>query len=89
MTAAEARLARISGTRQMIAEDSFAALVTALVDCKAVPREFMACALERLADGLISKARGELETDFAVYPAEAFDRARDLSVQAAALRSRS
>lgn len=84
----EARLAAISGTRQMIADDQFSALVAALVDCKAVPYEFMASALDRIADGIIAKARGEMETDWLVFPAEAFDRARDLSAQAAALRAR-
>ncbi|MDB5620545.1 hypothetical protein [Tardiphaga sp.] len=88
MTATEARLASISGTRQMIADDQFSALVAALVECNVIPRDFMASALDRLADGLIAKARGELESEFVIYPAEAFDRARDLSAQAAQLRSR-
>jgi hypothetical protein len=84
----EARLAAISGTRQMIADDQFAALVAALVECNAIPRDFMAAALERLADGLIAKARGQMETDWQVFSAECFDRARDLSAQAVALRAR-
>lgn len=83
----EARSAALAGTRQMIADDSFSALVSALVDAGAVPREIMAGTIQRLADGLISKARGEMESDFAIYPAEIFDRARDLSAHAAMLRS--
>jgi hypothetical protein len=78
MSPVEARLATIGGTRQMIADDQFNALVALLVDCGAIPRNVMAAALRGLADGLIRKARGELETEWAVYPSEAFDRARDL-----------
>ena len=85
----EARTAAIQGTRQMIAEDSFTALVDVLVDCRAVPRTVMAEALDGLANRLAAKARGELDTEFVVHRAEAFDRARDLLQQAAALRSAS
>jgi hypothetical protein len=87
MQNAGARAAMIGGTRQMIAEDSFAALVALLIDCKAVPRNVMAETLQRLSDQLIAKARGQLETEWAIYPAEAFDRARDLTAQAARLRA--
>jgi hypothetical protein len=83
----EARLAALGATRQMIADDQFSALVAALVDCKAVPRNVMSITLQRLADGLIAKARGEMETDTVCYPAEAFDRARTLQAMAAALRT--
>lgn len=86
-TTLAARTAALGATRQMIAEDSFSALVAALVACKAVPRDAMADALERLADGLIRKARGEMETDVMVFPTECFDRARELSAQAARLRA--
>lgn len=86
---AAARTASIGGTRQMMHEDEFAALVAVLVDCKAVPRNVMASALHGLADGLIRKARGELETDWMVYPSEAFDRARSLDQLAAQIGSRS
>jgi hypothetical protein len=82
----DARLAAIGGTRQMIANDQFSVLVALLIDCGAVPRNVMAATLDQLSDRLIAKARGDLETEWAVYPAEAFDRARDLSAQAARLR---
>jgi hypothetical protein len=81
-----ARHAALGATRQMIADDSFAALVAALVDCRAVPRNVMASVLDGLADKLIAKARGEMESDVIVFPSECFDRARDLSAQAAMLR---
>lgn len=81
----EARTAALGGTRQMIADAQFAALVATLVDCRAIPANVMGAMLERLAENLIAKARGELESEFAVYPAELFDRARALRETAAAI----
>lgn len=78
-----ARTAALAGTRQMIHDDEFGALVALLVDCGAVPRNVMAVTLRRIADVQIAKARGLLETDFQVYPAELFDRARNLTAMAA------
>lgn len=69
----------------MIHEDEFSALVALLVDCDAVPRNVMAAALRKLADVQVAKARGQLESNFAIYPAELFDRARSLSDFAARL----
>lgn len=83
----EARAAAIGGTRQMIHEDEFRVLVALLVDCGAVPKQVMAIALEGLAGQLIAKAHGKLETEFVIYPAEIFDRARGLSDVAMRLRA--
>lgn len=83
----EARLAAIGGTRQMIHEDSFRVLVALLVDCGAVPRGVMAKALRSLSNQMIAKARGQMESDFQIYPAELFDRARSLEATAAALQT--
>lgn len=85
MNASEQRAA-LSGTREMIREDEFGALVAALVDCNAIPKNVMAITLSRLADGMIAKARGELETEWAIYPAELFDRAQKLDRLAARIR---
>jgi hypothetical protein len=82
----DARLACIAGTRQMIAEESFGALVALLVDCRAVPKNVMAATLDRLSDHLIAKTR---DSEFEICPAEIFDRARDLSDRAAMLRAAS
>lgn len=87
MQNADKTRAAIAGTREMIREDEFGALVAALVDCNAVPKNVMAITLARLADGMIAKARGELETEWAIYPVELFDRAKKLDGLAAALRS--
>jgi hypothetical protein len=82
----EARLAAVGGTRQMIHEDSFRVLVALLVDCGAVPRNVMAETLRGLSSQMIAKARGQMESDFQIYPAELFDRARSLEEAAATLR---
>lgn len=87
MSPIEAKLASIGGTRAMIREDEFALLTALLVDCGAVPANVMSAALRGLADGLVRKARGELLTDWATYPAECFDRARDLDAMAARLET--
>lgn len=85
----EARRASLEGTRQMIAVDSFDALVGALVDCRATPHDTMATVLEGLADRIIGKARGEIETDRILYPRECVDRAVDLVGMANRLRGAS
>lgn len=88
MTAAEARLAEISGTRQMIAEATFDALVTLLIEAGAVPKHMAAASLDRLAQRLEREASGETESDWMVMPAECLERAQNLTAQAAALRAR-
>jgi hypothetical protein len=79
-----ARAAALAGTRQMIRDDEFSVLVALLVDCGAVPRNVMAATLRRMADVQIAKARGLLESNFQIYPAELFDRARSLTAMAVA-----
>lgn len=79
------RMAALAGTRQMIAEDQFDALVAILVDCGAVPRSFMAGALRRLADRLHAKARGQIDCEYVVYEPELFARSRALIDRSARL----
>lgn len=86
-TPTQARQAAIGGTRQMIHEDEFSVLVALLVDCGAVPRNVMAQTLRGLSDLMIAKARGQMESDFQIYPSEIFDRARSLGAMAAAFRT--
>lgn len=82
----EARRAALAGTREFIHEKEFSALVGALVDCDAVPRDFMAATLSRLADGMTATARLETENGWEIYPAELHSRAATLREAAAALR---
>lgn len=85
----EDRLAAISGTRQMIAEASFDALVELLIEAGAVPTHMAADALHCLAQRLEREASGETDTDWMVVPAECLERAQSLTAQADALRARS
>ena len=72
----------------MLNEDSFDALVSVLTTANAIPASLMASTLEKLADAMIAKARGEMESDWKVYPAELLSRAKALGEAAATLRSR-
>lgn len=83
----DARAAALGATRQMIADDSFAALTALLVTTGAIPAVMMAATLDSLADQLIAKARGEMEADRLLFPTELFDAARSLAARAAAIRS--
>jgi hypothetical protein len=82
MSPTEARLACISGTRALIAHDEFATLTTLLVDCGAVPANVMAGALRGLAESYGRKARGEIETEWILCPAELHERAASLRAMA-------
>lgn len=83
----DAKQAALQGTRQMMAEDEFEALTGALIRSGAVSKALMCEALEALIQKLIAKARGQLASEFELYPSEIFERVRTLSAQAAALRS--
>lgn len=83
----EARRAALAGTRQMLHEDEMDALTNVLVAAGAVSKEVMCEALEALIQKLIAKARGQLASEFELYPSEIFERVRTLSAQCAALRS--
>lgn len=82
-----ARQAALGATRQMLHEDEMAALTGVLVDAGVVSRALMAEALEALIQKLIAKARGQLASEYELYPSEIFERVRTLSAQAARLRS--
>jgi hypothetical protein len=72
----------------MIAEATFDALVTLLVEAGAVPTHMLADSLDRLAQRLEREASGGTESDWMVMPAECLERAQSLTAQAAALRAR-
>lgn len=82
----QARAAAIAGTRKLMQEDEFEALVGLLLERRVCTPTETAEMLDRLADRLILKARGILETEYEVYPAELFDRARKLSEHASLCR---
>lgn len=80
-------LAAVGGTRQMMHDDELAALTNLLIESGAVPKALMIASLETLIQKLILKARGQLETSYALYPCEVFERVRELSAQVASLRA--
>lgn len=85
MLTTEAKLAAISGTRAMIAQDEFFVLTEVLVRCGAVPKAVMAAAFQTLAGHFLGKASGEIETDWMVCPAELRERAATLRAMAGEL----
>lgn len=87
MSPIEAKLAAIGGTRAMIREDEFALLTALLVDCGAVPANVMAASLRGLSNQLLRKARGELETSWAVCQSEVAERVMDLQLLASSLEA--
>ena len=86
-TNTEALRAAIGGTRQMMHADEMDALVSVLVASGAVSKDIMADAIDALIGRLVAKARGQMETDFAVFPSEVFDRVRELSALVRSLRA--
>lgn len=83
----EARLAALAGTRQLIADETLNALAGFLVARNVCSGDEAADLLIGLSQRLIEIARGRLQTEFALYPAELFDRAASLMATAATLRS--
>jgi hypothetical protein len=83
----EARRAAIGGTRQMIAEDSFDALVALLVDRGMVPRAVMADTLQKLADLMTDRARGNIASGYVLFAPEVFARAKVLASQSQSMRN--
>jgi hypothetical protein len=82
----DARQAALAGTRQMMHEDEFEALASVLIGSGAVSKAVMCEALEALIQRLIAKARGQLATEFALYPAEIFERVREIHYLAERLK---
>lgn len=78
--------AALAGTRMLIAEESFDALVQMLVDAGLVPKAFAAVMLDRLSEKLLMHASGRTETHWAIREPELIDQAMRLSTKAAAMR---
>lgn len=86
-TATKQTATPISDARHKATEDTIDVILAALIDCKVIPRSVMASTLDRLADAMIAKAREEMQNDGMAFPVELFDRARELSQNAATLRA--
>jgi hypothetical protein len=79
--------AQLAGTRMLIAEESFDAIVQMLIDAGLVTAGFAAVMLDRLSAKLLLHASGRTDTQWAIREPELIDQATRLSRNAAMLRS--
>lgn len=79
--------AALAGTRMLIAEESFDALLQMLIDAGMVPKACAAIMLSRLSEKLLLHASGKTETHWAIREAELLDQATRLATKAAGLRA--
>ncbi|KGT73682.1 hypothetical protein ABIF65_003753 [Bradyrhizobium japonicum] len=79
--------AALAGTRMLIAEESFDAIVQMLIDSGLVPRGCAAVMLDRLSEKLLMHASGRTDTHWAIRAPELLDQAGRLSAKASALRA--
>lgn len=78
----EARGAALAGSRMLILEECFDALVDALIASGAIPQNAASVMLEHLAERFIAHSCGSIQCEWQVDPSELRD-------QAARLRTRS
>lgn len=79
--------AALAGTRMLIAEESFDAIVQMLIDAGLVPKGCAAVMLDRLSERLMLHASGRTDTHWAIRVPELIDQATRLAMTAAKLRS--
>lgn len=82
----EARKAAIAGTRMLVLEETFDALVDALIWSGAIPQNAASVMLDHLAERFIAHSDGRLKSEWAIDRGELLDQASRLKSQAA-LRS--
>lgn len=82
----QARVA-LAGTRMLIAEESFDAMLQMLLDAGLVPKACAAVMLDRLSAKLLLHASGRTETHWAIRVPELIDQATRLATKAAAMRT--
>lgn len=88
LTDSDKERADLAGTRMLIAEECFDAMLQMLIDVGAVPRSFAAVMLDRLAERLLLHASGRTDTQWAIRAPELLDQATRLSTIAAGMRVR-
>lgn len=82
----EARAAAIAGSRMLVMEECFDALVDALVASGAIPQNAASVMLEHLAERFIEHSAGRTSTDWLIDRNELRDQAGRLRIQAASRR---
>ncbi len=83
----ERERAELAGTRMLIAEESFDAIVQMLIDAGLVTKGCAAVMLDRLSGKLLLHASGRTQTQWAIREAELLDQATRLATNAAMMRS--
>lgn len=76
----------LAGTRMLIAEESFDALLQMLIDAGLVPKSCAAVMLDRLSERLLMHASGRTETSWPTRAPELIDQAARLATKAGMLR---
>jgi hypothetical protein len=79
--------AELAGTRMLIAEECFDAIVQMLIDAGLVSKGCAAVMLDRLSGKLLMHATGRTETQWSIRQPELLDQATRLSTKAAVLRA--
>ncbi|WP_092114225.1 hypothetical protein [Bradyrhizobium erythrophlei] len=79
--------AALAGTRMLIAEECFDAMLQMLIDAGLVHRSCAAVMLDRLSERLLLHASGRTETHWAIRTPELIDQATRLSRMAATLKT--
>lgn len=74
----EARQAALAGTRMLILENMFDALIETLVASGAIPQNAASVLLESLAERFIAHSEGAMESEWMIDPAELRDQASRL-----------
>lgn len=79
----EARRAATAGSRMLIMEECFDALVDALIASGAIPHNAAVVMLDHLAERFIAHSEGRMRSEWAIDRTEILDQAARLKIQAA------
>lgn len=82
-TSTEVRRAALVGTRALVAEERFDALLAMLVATNVLSEEQVRAMARRLSERLTAHANGELESEWQVHPGELRIEAARLAARAA------
>lgn len=74
----EARQAALAGTRMMVLEECFDALIAALIASGAIPQNAASVMIEHLAERFIAHSEGNIQSDWQIDPMELRDQASRL-----------
>lgn len=85
-TTPDSRAAALAGTRMLIAEQSFEALLDMLIEAGTVSRSQVAVMADNLSRDLLDYAGGKLSTEWQVVPSELLHVATRYSLLAESMR---